>query len=173
VKRFGIGVAFAALAVASVYACDDDPKSHVYVAALFEPTKTCFGPSTSLGQIATPDGDLDCAPTCLVLGAPTTGGAVETYVSTMCGPYPAAYDTSQTDPSCAPALAAWPAEQDALGDGTNSCAGAPTADAGGGDAEADDGGGSTANDASDAGAIDAAAIDGAEDGAADDASGAG
>jgi hypothetical protein len=151
-KRFLVALAASCMAVA---ACDDDPESHVYVATQYDPVGVCFGPSTSLGYIDTSTGDLDCAPTCLVLD---TAGTVKTYVSTMCGPYPAQYDTSQTDPSCAPALAAWPAEEAALANGTSSCASPGSEDAGpdatvdgGGteDSGADEG---SAMDASDAGA---------------------
>ena len=107
-KRFFIGVA----ALIGAYACDDNPQSHVYLAAPYEASADCFGPTTSLGQIDTPNGDLDCAPTCLA--QPHPGAPSDIYVSTMCGPYPQTLDTSQTDPACASALAAWPAEQSAL-----------------------------------------------------------
>jgi hypothetical protein len=147
-KRFL--VAFAASAIMA--ACDDDPESHVYVAAQYDPVDVCFGPSTSLGVIDTSTGDLDCAPTCLVLSAGGGAGTVKTYVSTMCGPYPAQYDTSQTDPSCPPALAAWPAEQTALANGTNSCA-SPASDDAGPDATA--GGGTDGGGSDDGGAVDA------------------
>jgi hypothetical protein len=148
-KRF---LAAFAASCALLAACDDDPASHVYVAAEYDPMGACFGPSVSLGVIDTSTGDLDCAPTCLVL---SKAGTVSTYVSTMCGPYPAQYDTSQTDPSCALALAAWPAEQTALANGTSSCA-SPAAEDAGPDATSSGGsdGGSDGDavDASDAGA---------------------
>ncbi len=122
-----------AMFTACVCACDDDPQSHVYVAAPYDAAGDCFGPSTPLAEISTPDGDLDCAPTCLVLTTP--GGATDVYVSTMCGPYPAGYDTSQTDLGCAAALEAWPAEEEAFANATSSCAMAPSLPAdGGGDA---------------------------------------
>jgi hypothetical protein len=127
-----------AVAIIAAYepACDDAPQSHVYVAAQYSPAGACFGPSVSLAQVDTPTGDLDCAPTCLVLTAP--GGSTDIYVSTMCGPYPATYDVTQTDPGCPAALGAWPAEESALLDGTNSCASSPSsADDGGGDAAKD------------------------------------
>jgi hypothetical protein len=153
-KRFFVGVA---ALVASAYACDDNPQSHVYIAALYQPASSCFGPSTSLGQVDTPDGDLDCAPTCLVLVHP--GATNDVYVSTMCGPYPSAYDTSQTDPGCPPALAAWPAEQAALASASSSCASPPApGDAG------EDGGGDAGSDSApsdDGEASDASASDGA------------
>ncbi len=129
-------------------ACDDDPQSHIYVASLYQPSVDCFGPSTSLAQIATPNGDLDCAPTCLVQSM--SGGPSEIYVSTMCGPYPAGYDTSQTDPGCPAALAAWPAQQGALAHGSDSCAivPSPAEDAGEGGPSLEGGQGGGAVDAS-------------------------
>jgi hypothetical protein len=95
-----------AIATALSAACDG-PESHVYVAMPYEPSRDCLDPSTSLAIIDTPDGSLDCAPTCLVLPAPPAVGSEQVYVSTMCGPYPTDFDDSQTDPLCAPALAAF------------------------------------------------------------------
>ena len=163
-KRFLVGV-LALIAWAG--ACDDGAESHVYVAAPYDASADCFGASTSLAQIDTPNGDLDCAPTCLVVAE--TNGSNAIYVSTMCGPYPSAYNTSQTDPGCAPALAAWPAEQAALANGSSSCASPAEEDGGGGaDASAGDGGdgtlssddGASLDETSDGGAT----IDAAESG---------
>jgi hypothetical protein len=121
-RAAALAAALVAFATASP-GCDDDPQSHVFVASPYEPASDCFGPSTSLAQIDTASGDLDCDPTCLV----STGasGDVEVYVSIMCGPYPPAYDATGTNPACASALAAWPAEASALANGSNSCASAP------------------------------------------------
>ena len=152
-KRFLVGIATVG-ALACPGACDSDPESHVYVATLYDSVDDCFGPSTSLGYVQTPDGDLDCAPTCLAV-TPATGSVTQIYVSTMCGPYPATYDTSQTNAGCPAALAAWPAEQSALADGTNSCASPPTTEDAGDDAAAEgDAAGTDSgvpDDASDAG----------------------
>jgi hypothetical protein len=92
----------------------------VFVASPYETAGDCFGPSTSLAQVDTSSGDLDCDPTCLVLAS--ASGDTEVYVSIMCGPYPPAYDASGTNPACAAALAAWPAEASALANGSSSCA---------------------------------------------------
>jgi hypothetical protein len=142
-KRIFVGVT---ALVACAYACDSSPQSHVYVAALYNPTSACFGPSVSLGYIDTSDGNFDCAPTCIVNDSPPGGGSHLVYVSTMCGPYPN-YDLSQTDPACAAALAAWPAEEAALANGTSSCA-SPVSEDAGEDAGSD---GSAPADASEAG----------------------
>jgi hypothetical protein len=107
-------------------ACDG-PESHVYVAMLYEPTRDCLDPSASLAIIGTPDGSLVCAPTCLVLASPPAPGTEQVYVSTMCAPYPDGYDSSQTDPLCPPALAAYAR-------GPDTCA------AGGGSTDPTDGG---------------------------------
>lgn len=146
-KRFFVGVA---ALVAAAGACDDNPQSHVYLAAPYHAAADCFGPSAPLGQVPTPDGALDCAPTCLVLVAP--GEPANAYVSTMCCPYPAGYDTSGTDPVCPAALAAWPAEQTAAAGGWSSCVSPVDAGA--------DGGADAGGDRSDAGGSDAAASDG-------------
>jgi hypothetical protein len=163
-KRFFVGVAALLGLAGMAYACDDNPESHIYIAAQYEVASDCFGPSTSLALIDTPDGDLDCAPTCLV--NTTSGGSTEIYVSTMCGPYPAGYDTSQTNAGCPAALAAWPAEQTALAAATNSCASPPTLDdagedSGAGGAAGDDGGGS------DGGGPGTSAVDGGGDASTD------
>jgi hypothetical protein len=78
----------------------------------------------------------------------------------MCGPYPAEYDSSQTDPSCAAAIAAWPAEQTALSNGSNSCASPPSEDGG----TSEDGGGDATT--ADAGGPEDAAVSDANDGGA-------
>ena len=135
-KRFLAAVTLSVLpAVLGVYApaCDSNAESHVYVASLYETANDCLDPSTSLGYIDTPNGDLDCAPTCIVFPpAPTVGGMERIYVSSMCGPYPANADISGTDPGCAAALAAW------ASGGPGSCNAGPTdggaSDDGGADA---------------------------------------
>ena len=80
----------------------NDPTSHVYVAQLYEPDACCLEASSELDVISTGAASLSCAPACLV--EPPPGSRV--YVSTMCGPYPAAFDVSGTDPRCALALTA-------------------------------------------------------------------
>jgi hypothetical protein len=103
-RRFVVAVA-ASLTCAA--ACDNGPQSHVYVAMLYEAAAGCLDPSTTLGVVGTGDGSLLCAPTCLYEPSPPAVGGVKTWVSTMCGPYPAILNTDGTDPSCAPALLAY------------------------------------------------------------------
>jgi hypothetical protein len=123
VGKTGFLRAGASAFVACILACDDDPQSHVYVAAPYAAATNCFGPSASLAEVDTGDGSLDCAPTCLLTTAPD--GTPLVYVSSMCGPYPAGFDSTQSSPLCAAPLAAWPAEAAALADGTDSCAEGP------------------------------------------------
>jgi hypothetical protein len=109
-KRFLVAIAVLFVFAACASACDDGPQSHVYVAMLYESVNACLDPSTTLAIIGTPDGSLNCAPTCLVENAPPAEGTEKVYVSTMCGPYPAIItDTSGTDPACVAALAAFSA----------------------------------------------------------------
>jgi hypothetical protein len=131
-------VAGAAFGVHAV-GCDSDAQSHVYVASLYEADSNCLEPSTSLGFIDTPNGDLDCAPTCIVFPpSPAIGGNERVYVSSMCGPYPTNADVSGTDPGCPAALAAWAAG------GPGSCE-SGTEDAGAGnDGAVEDGAADTA-----------------------------
>jgi hypothetical protein len=110
-----------AVIVAGFAACDDSPTSHDYLAMLYEPARDCLDPSAALATIATGDGSLLCAPTCLAMPSPPAPGASRIYVSTMCGPYPDGLDTSQTDPACPIALAAFARGPDVCApDGTSS-----------------------------------------------------
>ena len=115
-------VVAAAASLMCAAACDDGPQSHAYVAMLYEPAAACLDPSTTLALIGTGDGSLLCAPTCLYEPSPPAVGGVKTWVSTMCGPYPANLNTDGTDPSCAAALVAY---------ASGSLCGAATTDAGG------------------------------------------
>jgi hypothetical protein len=155
-KRFLVAVAAPFLCFA---ACDDAPESHQYIAMLYEPGATdgalgCLEPSVALDVVPGEDGNMLCAPACLV--ASTSGGGSQIYVSTMCAPYPGALDTTGTDPGCPGALAAWQAYA-ADGCHCGECAGDGGGDDGGGDDGAgDDGSGDDG---------------GGDDGAGDDGSG--
>jgi hypothetical protein len=157
-KRIIVG---AAIVLACAYACDSSPQSHVYVASLYEPSQGCFGPSQSLGYVDTGEGDLDCAPTCLV-GTSAADGPPPVYVSTMCGPYPSQFDSTQTNATCPAALALW-----ASAGGAGACA---TGDDAGGDAAEDTGAAGDATSPADTGSpSDDAASDTGETGSAADA----
>ncbi len=102
------------LLTAALGACDLAPRSHDYLAMLYEPAQQCLAPSAPIDVIDTSSGSLGCDPICLV--EPEAGGGDVVYVSTMCGPFPAAADTSGTSPECGPALAAY-AKGSTCGDG--------------------------------------------------------
>jgi hypothetical protein len=169
-----VASASACFAMIGAFACDTGATQHDYLAELYEPANACLEPSKVIDTIQTPEGSLLCAPTCLVQTLP--GGSGENvYVSTMCGPYPSFVDTSQTDPNCPAAIAAYAAgcacgspcpAADAGGDGSGD--GAVTGDDGGGDdsvtseggddTSGDDGSGNDSSDSSgDDGPSDAAA----------------
>ncbi|HEY2511893.1 MAG TPA: hypothetical protein VGI39_13585 [Polyangiaceae bacterium] len=110
--RMGHGLRAASASAAAIawmagLGCDAAPTSHVYVAMLYEPARDCLDPSTSVAFIDTPDGSLECAPTCLVLSAPPATPTEKVYVSTMCPPYPDTLDSTEADPTCPAALAAY------------------------------------------------------------------
>ena len=109
VKRFLV-MSAPLLACAVAVACNDGPQSHVYVAWLYQAAGACLEPSTTLAVIGTPNGSLECKPACLVQSSPPpAGAATETlYLSTMCAPYPTSLTpTTDADPACAAALAAY------------------------------------------------------------------
>ena len=105
---------------------------------LYEPARDCLDPSTSVAIIPTADGSLECAPTCLVLPAPPATPTEKVYVSTMCAPYPDTLDSTQSDPLCSAALAAYARGPDACEPGGVS---SNPADAGDAASAGDDSGG--------------------------------
>jgi hypothetical protein len=155
VKRFLV-VTAPLLACAVAVACNDGPQSHVYVASLYQAAGACLDPSTTLAIIGTPNGSLECKPACLVQSSPPpASAATETlYLSTMCAPYPTTVTpTTDADPACAAALAAYASgavcgedvgPEDGGDDGG-------TTDAGTFDADADGDDSSTTADAGDSG----------------------
>jgi hypothetical protein len=96
-------------------ACKDDG-THVYLGRLFVEARGCLGTGSSVDVVSGGEPG-DCAPICIVQHRAEGGRAV--YVATMCAPYPAAveFDTSGTDPACAPALAALSRDDTCLSDG--------------------------------------------------------
>lgn len=99
-----LAAAAAGLFVAQLPACKDDG-THVYIGRFYLESRGCLGTTSSLDVI---EGDVpgECAPICLVQRRADAARTI--YVATMCPPYPSAveFDTSGTDPVCAPALAA-------------------------------------------------------------------
>jgi hypothetical protein len=61
--------------------------------------------TTSIDVVDGPDPSAPCDPLCVVV--PSSEGGIAVYVSTECGPYPPAADTSGASPGCARALAAY------------------------------------------------------------------
>lgn len=99
-----LAAAAACACIVQATACKDDG-THVYIGRFYLESRGCLGTTSSLDVI---EGDVtgQCDPVCLIQHRADAARSV--YVATMCPPYPAAveFDTSGTDPVCAPALAA-------------------------------------------------------------------
>jgi hypothetical protein len=139
VKHRVLVVAAAALglaAIAKVGAGCGDQASHPYLAELYEPGRDCLDPSTAIDVVNGASASGDCAPVCLygssdLIGLADGGddGGGETYVSTMCPPYPGLFDTSGTEPDCPLALAALTRADVCLDDGGSTNAADGSSDA--------------------------------------------
>lgn len=111
----------AALAVAAGVSACGEP-SHVFNGRLYLSDRDCLAATTSLDVVpGEPPGT--CDPACLVQSLGDGGRSV--YVSTMCPPYPFAFDASGSDPRCPEALAALARGDRCLEDG-GSTSPAPT-----------------------------------------------
>ena len=108
-----------ALSLWLVAACDDSG-SHVFAARLYEPTRLCVDPTTSVDVVNGNDPGSSCEPTCLTPHAAPDGGAPEIYVSRMCPPYPPLYDTAGGVAGCDGAIAATVRGDTCLADGGSS-----------------------------------------------------
>jgi hypothetical protein len=108
-----VGVPTAALQLG---ACGDP--SYVYEGQLYRSDRDCLATVSSVDVVS---GDRDrarvCPPVCLVQTSFDAERVV--YVSTMCAPYPFAFDDTGADPECAPALAAFARGDTCLVDGTS------------------------------------------------------
>jgi hypothetical protein len=163
-KRVFVSIA---VGIACAIACDDSPTSHQFLALQYDATNGCYKDSTALDTVPGGDGSLECAPACLVAGS---GASEIVYVTTMCGPYPAAItDTSGTDPACAAALAAYSGgcSCDPQDDGGLAC----PPSAGGDDDAGDDSSGDNGGDDSSTGDDSSGDDSSGDDGGANDASG--
>jgi hypothetical protein len=100
--------------------------SHVFEGRLFVEGRRCLGTTASVDVV---DGERPgaCRPVCLAQPYPDGGRAI--YVSTMCGPYPFAFDASGSDPACPSALDALARGDTCLTDGGSSAPASPSADA--------------------------------------------
>ncbi len=106
----GAALAFAgsiALLAAALPGCSDDPVSHVYSGRMLEAARACLDPVTSIDVVDGPAPASPCAPACFVAPYPDDSGVNAVYVSTMCAPFPPAYDATGTNAACGAALAAY------------------------------------------------------------------
>ncbi len=87
-------------------ACDGYD-SHIYAGELYEQARNCNDNPSSVDVVDGVTPPVPCDPICLILPTYDGDGGTAAYVSTMCPPLPPAADTSQTDPRCPPALAAY------------------------------------------------------------------
>jgi hypothetical protein len=117
------GIVSAAIAIA--IGCGDP--SHVYEGRLYLPARDCLGTPSSVDVVEGDRPEGNCASVCLVQPRGDAGSAF--YVSTMCPPFPFGFDSTGTDPVCAPALAAFARNSTCLLDGGASAPLAPPADA--------------------------------------------
>ena len=119
-RRRLLALGKATLGVLLVYACGDP--SHVFEGRLFVEHRACLGTTASV-DVVEGEGAGNCGPTCLT--QPLADGGRAIYVSTMCAPYPYAFDASGTDPACTPALDALARGDTCLLDGGSSSPPAP------------------------------------------------
>lgn len=121
--RVVLGAALGLAAAVKIAAGCGEQDSHPYVAELYEPGGDCLDPSTGIDVVEGASAASDCTPVCLygtpdIIGLDDGGPeGGQTYVSTMCPPYPALFDTSGQGPYCAQALAALTRDDVCLDDG--------------------------------------------------------
>ena len=133
-RRPRLGLGLVACTTVAVYglACGDP--SHVFEGRLFVEDRQCLGTKASIDVVEGDRPSKTCGPTCLA--HPQTDGGRAIYVSTMCAPYPFAFDASGADPACPAALAALERNDTCLVDG-GSTRPPPDVDAGDLDAAAE------------------------------------
>ena len=85
-----------------LHACGDP--SHIYEGQLFRTDRDCLGTPSSVDVVSGDDPGI-CEAKCLV--QTNRDGTKAYYVSTMCPPYPHAFDATGTDPVCPRVLAAF------------------------------------------------------------------
>jgi hypothetical protein len=110
------GERLAAILALTLAACSSEERSHIYAGRLYEADRACLDSVTSIDVVDGPLPETPCAPLCVV--APVTDAAQPAvYISTMCAPFPPAFDTSGTDSRCARALATYTQNATCLADG--------------------------------------------------------
>ena len=117
-----------------LFAACSDSRSHIYAGRLFDVSRGCLRPATTVDVVDGPDPGASCARKCIATLAPSDGAPRAIYVSSVCPPYPAFSDTTGTATGCDEALAASERSDLCLDDGGTSNPRAPDA---GGDAGAD------------------------------------
>jgi hypothetical protein len=118
-SRLAIVLPLAAIGLTmAVASCGEG--SHSYNARRFDRERGCLGRMESLDSVEGDEPGSDCAIKCLVPQSRGDGGDVPIYVSTMCPPYPAFFDTTGTQPGCSEAMAAAERNDICSGDGGSS-----------------------------------------------------
>jgi hypothetical protein len=84
-------VAVVGLTAAGLAACDE-ARSHVLLGQLYEASRDCLDPTSSIAVVDGPDPGFGCDPTCVATPLGQNGSAAGVYVTTMCGPYPPSYE---------------------------------------------------------------------------------
>jgi hypothetical protein len=113
------------IAFALGIACGDP--SHVFEGRFYLPARDCLGTPSSIDVV---EGDRpadNCPAVCLA--QPQGDGGRFFYVSTMCPPFPFAFDASGSDPTCPAVLAAFGRNATCLLDGGSSAPLPPPVDA--------------------------------------------
>jgi hypothetical protein len=130
--------AAAIVLLASVVACPG-PGTHVLLGHLYEASRDCVDPTSSIDIVDGPEPGSGCPPTCVVTPAGQNGGGVGVYVTTTCGPYPPLDDTTGAPAGCADALAAFARSDVCTADGqsTSPLDGSSSGEGGLGDAPAE------------------------------------
>ena len=107
----------AAIGTTSLAACSGDERAHVFSGRLYEVDRGCLDTVSSLDVVDGPLPTTPCAPICFVAAPDEDSGFRQVYVSTMCAPFPPAFDGTGVDPRCAPALDAYTRNTTCLDDG--------------------------------------------------------
>ncbi len=113
-RLYASGAAFLLLGLA--WACGGYD-SHIYSGEAFEAARDCLDQVSSVDVVDGVTPPNPCSPLCLILPTYDGEGGTEAFVSSMCPPLPPAADTTQLDPRCPPALAAYDREDFCLDGG--------------------------------------------------------
>ena len=140
------GLTIGLISALVVSACDD-ATTHIFYGQTYDPTADCLDTVVVVDTIGGDDTGQNCAPFCLATEPGPDDAGITVYVSTTCAPYPPLFDTSQTNPLCAPALAAAANQSTCLPDGGRTTDAAADQDAEADAATTDEDSGTTPDDA--------------------------